>query len=170
MTNPNTSGPEWLDHARSYIGLREIKGRRHNATILRWLKDLRFGFSDDETPWCGTFVAAVLHESGKPFLRNGASARAWLNYGVKIDRPAVGAIVVFERGNNGWSGHVGFVVGVDRRGDLMVLGGNQDDMVRISPFDTDRVLGYRWAGTAPLAHRYDLPVLDSDGRLSMNEA
>lgn len=169
--------PIWLKQALSYIGTKELKGRRHNPTILRWLKELKYGFTDDETPWCGTFVAAVLNDVEMPFLKNGAWSRAWLKYSstggepVVLDKPAVGAIVVFWRGKrSGWSGHVGFVVGKDRYGNLMVVGGNQGDMVKISPFDTNRVLGYIWPGTKPYASRFDLPIIDSNGKVSTNEA
>ena len=55
-------------------------------------------------------------------------------------------------------------------GNLMVLGGNQGDAVRISEFSLDRVIGYRWPSVAPLPERYNLPIIGSDGKLSTNEA
>lgn len=165
------TGPIWLDRARAYIGQREIKGRKHNPLIVRWWQALKAPFRDDETAWCGAFVGGVLAECGLPVAKNGASARAWLKHGVHLDKPAVGCIVVFWRGSkNGWSGHVGFVVGKDRWGHLMVLGGNQSDAVNIKPFGTDRVLGYRWPSVWPLKERFNLPLLTSDGKPSSNEA
>lgn len=64
------------------------------------------------------------------------------------------------------------VVAKDAKGNLMVLGGNQGDAVNIKPFAVSRVLAYRWCGTQsqPAPHRYKLPVLRSDGKLSTNEA
>jgi len=82
-------------------------------------------------------------------------------------KPCVGAIVVFSRDGGG---HVGFVVGLDKYGNLMVLGGNQGDCVRISAFSFDRVIGYRWPSKFPKPERYRLPILNSDGTLSKNEA
>lgn len=164
-------GPPWLDVARSYIGQREIKGARHNPAILSWWQRMGSHFRDDETPWCGAFVGGVLAEAGLPKFAKGAAARAWLGYGKPLDRPAYGCIVVFWRGKpSGWSGHVGFLVGVDRAGNLMVLGGNQSDAVNIKPFSRSRVLGYRWPSVWPHDERFSLPVLDSDGRVSTNEA
>ena len=58
---------------------------------------------------------------------------------------------------------VGFCVGVDARGRLLILGGNQGDMVSIFPFNRARVTGYRrvpYAGARPV-----LPVV-ADSRLS----
>ena len=78
-----------------------------------------------------------------------------------------GCIAVFERKGGG---HVGFVVGTDERGRLMVLGGNQGDAVTIAPFDKSRVLGYRYPqGEKVLAG--SLPLLASNGTpSSQNEA
>lgn len=163
--------PRWIVLARKYLGLREIKGSRHEPLIVKWWEAIGAPFRDDETPWCGAFVGGVLREADLPIVSGGAGARSWLKLPVKLDRPAVGSVVVFWRGSrDGTLGHVGFVVGQDRFGNLMVLGGNQGDEVCIKPFSRDRVLGYRWPSTWPLEERFNLPVLASDGRVSTNEA
>lgn len=164
------SGPQWLDIARTYIGLREIKGGKHNPRILQWWEDIGASwYRDDETPWCGAYVGGVLVEAGfaPPARGEGARAKAWLDYGKKLDRPAVGCLVIFDRAGGG---HVGFVVGRDQHGNLMVLGGNQSDGVNIKPFARNRVVGYRWPSVWPAEHRFNLPLLTSDGRVSTNEA
>lgn len=164
------AGPRWLDHARAYLGLREIPGRAHNPKIINWWRKIRMGFSDDETPWCAGFVGGVLEECGIRSSRS-AAARSYVKFGKKLSKPAYGCIVVFWRGKRtGWSGHVGFVVGVDSRGNLMVLGGNQGNAVTIKPFSRARVLAYRWPGIAPFEERYKLPLLKSNGETSKNEA
>lgn len=157
----------WLDRARSYLGMAETVGPHHNPEIVGLWKTARVpGIRDDETPWCAAFVSAVLEEAGIVSARTGW-ARSYLNWGVKIGAPAVGCIVVFERGPK--AGHVGFVVGQDKTGNLMVLGGNQGNAVTVKPFDPNRVLGYRWpAGSEP--DHFTLPVVTSDGRVSRNEA
>lgn len=167
-----TTDPIWLTKARSYLGLAEVPGKTHNGKILGWWKLLGAVIRDDETAWCGGFVGGVLKEVGAKVVKNPAGARNWLNLNRVITRPAYGCVVVFWRGSrNGWSGHVGFVVGRDKQGRLMVLGGNQGNKVSIKPFAEDRVLGYRWPGLTPHESRYDLPVLDSAGEpLSTDEA
>jgi hypothetical protein len=51
----------------------------------------------------------------------------------------------------------------------MVLGGNQSDAVNIKPFDTSRIVGYRWpAGVAVGGDVLD--TVESDGKTSQNEA
>lgn len=173
----------WIATARSYIGQKEIKGEKHNQIVLElWASAFKAKnqpipavFKNDETSWCGGFVGGVMAQSGLPqHIPDGfAMARNWLKTGTKLNNPAYGCIVVFWRDTpKSPTGHVGFVVGRDKVGNLMVLGGNQADAVNIKPFAVSRVLGYRWCGTQnlPAAHRYDLPVLDSDGRVSTNEA
>lgn len=161
------TGLTWLDTAYSLIGEREIPGPKHNPLILKMWQAIHSGwFKDDETPWCAGYVGYCLEQNGIKSTRS-AAARSYEKFGVKLSRPAVGCIVVFTRKGGG---HVGFVVGKDRYGNLMVLGGNQGNMVKISPFSLDRVTAYRWPSIWPAEHRFDLPVIDSNGKVSTNEA
>jgi uncharacterized protein (TIGR02594 family) len=167
------SEPRWLTGARRYVGLREVPGTRHNPVIINWWSKIGQAFRDDETAWCAGFVGGVLEETGIRSTRS-AAARSYARYGTRLTGPAVGAIVSFWRGSrNGWSGHVGFVVGRDAAGNLMVLGGNQGNAVSIVPFDMARVLAYTWPTGEPvpdLVGFSKLPLLRSDGKLSTNEA
>lgn len=174
---------KWVAEARKYIGTKEIKGVKHNPVILELWK-LAFDatgqatpavFKNDETAWCGGFVGGVFAKSGLAYHipKSFPMARSWAKAGTKLDKPAYGCVVVFWRGSpKSASGHVGFVVGRDKASNLMVLGGNQADAVNIKPFGKNRVIAYRWCGTQPnpAPHRYKLPVLASDGRVSTNEA
>jgi uncharacterized protein (TIGR02594 family) len=162
--------PRWLVQARTYIGLEETPGPQHQPAITKWLDRLKAPFRDDETAWCGTFVGGVFDEVGIKPVASPWGARQWLKFGQPVPKPTKGAVVVFWRGKpDGWSGHVGFVVGKDKAGNIMVLGGNQGDAVNIKPFATNRVLGYRW----PLGESIPpatLPLLNSDGKVSKNES
>jgi uncharacterized protein (TIGR02594 family) len=165
--------PVWLHRAEQYLGLKEVHGPAHAPEILKWWKLLGSGVKDDETAWCAAFVGGVLEECGLVSTR-AANARSYTRWGARLYGPAVGAVVTFWRGKpDGWQGHVGFVVGKDAKGNLMVLGGNQADSVSIAPFDTDRVLQFNWPGNQPLPEMvgYDtLPIVASNGKLSTNEA
>jgi uncharacterized protein (TIGR02594 family) len=168
------SRPFWLNTAINYLGTEEIPGRENNPIILDWWKKIKQGgIKDDETAWCAAFVGGVLEERGITSSRS-AGARSYQNWGVKIAGPAVGAVVTFWRDDpKGWKGHVGFVVGKDQLGNLMVLGGNQQDGVNIKPFATARVLAYCWPKSMELPKELGiklLPLVRSDGRLSTNEA
>ena len=133
--------PQWLAIARPLVGLHEVKGAEHSPEILgMWRAIKRSGIQDDETPWCAAFVGACLERAGIRSSRF-ESAASYLKWGVRLDGPAHGCIVVFSRDGGG---HVGFVVGVDASGNLLVLGGNQGDQVSVKAFPTTRVTGYRW--------------------------
>jgi uncharacterized protein (TIGR02594 family) len=94
-----------------------------------------------------------------------------MNFGTKLSKPAVGAIVVFWRGTpSSGSGHVGFVAGKDASGRLLVLGGNQGDMVSIKPGDTSRLVGYVWPSSDLSGVNYTLPILNSSGNPSEKES
>lgn len=159
--------PEWLVYARKYLGLKEIPGTGNNPKIIEWLIKLKAWWKDDETPWCGLFVATCFNECGYPIAKNWMRARAWLDWGVVLRVPAVGAVVIFERKGGG---HVGFVVGRDQNENLMVLGGNQGNKVSIAPFSKDRVLGYRWPQKSVIKIENELPLIESGARVSSNEA
>ena len=139
----------WLAEARKHLGQKEIYGPRHNPFIVGLWKFLGLPYRDDETPWCAGFVGGVL-EKCKIKSSRSAMARSYQKWGVKIDRPIPGCIVVFWRGSpNGISGHVGFVTGLTREGHLKVIGGNQNDQVSEAVYAAkgqpgSRVLSYRW--------------------------
>ncbi len=108
----------WIAEARTHIGLREVPGPKNNSVILGWLRKLRAWWSDDSTPWCGTFAAMCLANAGLTPPKDWYRATAWLSLPVALNR----------------------------------------------------VAGYRWPSAYPSTGRFNLPLLDSDGRVSKNEA
>lgn len=161
----NATEPRWLIEARKYDGLREIPGPRHNSIILGWLRKLKAWWSEDETPWCGTFVAHCLQESGLPIVKNWFRAKAWIEYGANLRAAHVapGAILVFARTGGG---HVGFYVGEDTTY-FYVLGGNQSNMVNIMKLAKARCIAIRWPRGEPVVGG---PVRMAGGVVSTNEA
>ncbi len=158
--------PPWIKEARAQIGIREIKGPRHEPKILAWWRAIkRGGIQDDETPWCAAFVGGCLEAVGIVSSRF-ESARSYEKWGSALASPIYGCVVVFGRDGGG---HVGFVVGQDSARNLMVLGGNQGDAVNIKAFQRSRVLAYRWPLGVPASVDATLPVLAS-AELSRNEA
>lgn len=151
----------WIAEARKHIGLREIKGPKHNLTIVGWLKALKAWWTDDETPWCGTFIAHCLQTAGVKYPKNWFRALAYADtaYGAKLKKPAYGCVAVKTRQGGG---HVCFVVGRDlRTGKLVCLGGNQSDMVCFALYAESDFEAFMWCGqtSQPAQHRYELPVL-----------
>ncbi|MGU5817853.1 TIGR02594 family protein [Aeromonas caviae] len=136
----------WIEEARKHIGLTEIKGPKHNPEIVAmWKAIKRGGIKDDETPWCAAFVGACLERVGIVSTRF-EGARSYVSWGEKLGKPVFGCVVVFSRDGGG---HVGFVVGQDKAGNLLVLGGNQADAVNVKAFPRSRVTAYRWPAGEP---------------------
>lgn len=138
--------PAWLAEARRWMGLREIAGPRSNPKILEWGRAASDLYRDDDTPWCGAFVfaqfAAVLPD--EPLPVNPLWARGWARFGVALESPAPGALLVFERGPS--AGHVGFYVGEDASR-FRVLGGNQSNAVSETWIAKRRLIAIRWPRT-----------------------
>lgn len=157
--------PRWLAAAKKYDGLREIRGPKHNPTIIKWLEKLNAWWRDDETPWCGVFCAAVMQEVGLPYPKLYMRAKAWSDYGALLrpDRLAPGAILVFGRKGGG---HVGFYVGEDA-GFYYVLGGNQSNAVNVMKLSKSRLVASRWPRGEPVIGG---PVRMKGGMISTNEA
>jgi uncharacterized protein (TIGR02594 family) len=90
--------------------------------------------------WCADFMNFVLRRAGGKGTQSRA-ARSFLQYGVKLDGPRVGAIaIMYRQGPN--SGHVGVVRGTDGQGNPIIVSGNHGNSVRQSVYSKSRVLAY----------------------------
>lgn len=139
----------WLLWANRQIGLREFKGTLHNPRIIQMFHDIKAKwFTTDETPWCAAFVGSMLEQSGWKSTRS-ARARSYENWGVRMDKPVIGAVCVLSRGKNPKHGHVGFVT-CHTNNTVTLLGGNQGDKVSYVSFPKSRVVGYYWPKGCPL--------------------
>lgn len=162
--------PSWLKFARTQIGVREIVGPRHSPTIMGWIKRLGskvLGVApkDDETPWCGTFMAEVMTECGITPPKIAIRASSWMSFGVWLLTPTSGAVLVFQRPGGG---HVGLYVGEDSA-NYHVLGGNQGNAVSITRIAKARCTAIRWPAGVPLPSTGRV-LLSSGAPVSRNEA
>lgn len=159
------SEPRWMTLARAQMGVKESPGTAHSSAILDWVA--RVGatwIKDDETPWCGAFVGAMLKMAEVPIVDKGLAvrAKAWATWG-KETPLRLGAIVVFGRDGGG---HVGFAAGMNNS-NIYVLGGNQANAVNIMPIARSRLIATRWPVGLPLSDT--LPPTMSGGTVSTNE-
>lgn len=129
----------WHRNARHELGVQEVKGAKHNARILEYHSVTTLRATTDEVPWCSSFIAWIMEQAGIRSTRS-AAASSWLQWGHELTEPRLGCLVIFRRAGGH---HVGIFEGWNN-GRLMILGGNQSDSVRVSPYSTDTVLGYRW--------------------------
>ena len=137
--------PEWMQVAERELarGVRELPGPADNPRIVEYHAATSFRATDDEVPWCSSFVNWCLQQTGREGTRS-AAARSWLYYGTALDAPEYGCIVVLARGTNPAQGHVAFYTDTRPDGHLLLLGGNQSDAVSIAAYPSDRLLAYRW--------------------------
>jgi uncharacterized protein (TIGR02594 family) len=142
--------------AQRYIGLEELQDQGQDHPFIQWCFSLcGMGMNTkDEVPWCAAFMQHGPWELRLPRSKS-AAARSWLQVGtpVPLERAVVGFdIVVLQRGDGkqpgpeviAAPGHVGLFAGLEENGKyVLLLGGNQGDMVNISRFNSKRVLGVR---------------------------
>lgn len=173
LVQPDTA-PLWVVEGLKHIGLKEIVGINHNQTILAWVKNLGGWFTDDETPWCGTFIAQCLKETGRGVPKHWYRALAYESYGTRLTKPAYGCIGVMSRTGGG---HVTFIVGETKDGKYLVgLGGNQSNAVNLMKFEKSRFTAFVWptynngVASTPYQSRYNLPKYDNSLKVSSNEA
>lgn len=177
--------PTWISEARRWINLHEsMSANGVNTNIAHMLETMgqyteedRAWWHDDKTPWCGLFVGYCLGVCDRYVVKHWYRAADWNDVSMtKLDKPYYGCVVTFTRQGGG---HVGFVVGEDSRGNLLVLGGNQADSVCVAAFKRERATGYFWPSEhrGPLAVKVvpdpiyaDLPVMHTDGTLSVKES
>ena len=130
-----------LSLALDEFGVKEIVGKEHSQRVLQYAKDLGWKWvTTDEIPWCSVFMNWIAMKGG--YIRsNSAAARSWLKVGELISKPEKGCVVVFKRGNSTWQGHVALYIN-EMGNKTNVLGGNQSNQVKISPYNTSSILGY----------------------------
>jgi uncharacterized protein (TIGR02594 family) len=128
-----------------YYGMDEARHRDLIKEIM--------GVDPVTTEWCAAFVNMVLLENRLPTSESVSEhyllARSFLEYGYEVTEPQQGDIMIFERGNEGWQGHVGFYVSTTEldNGNKVynILGGNQNDSVNVKAYPDSRLIGIRRA-------------------------
>jgi uncharacterized protein (TIGR02594 family) len=165
--------PLWLVEGMNWVGVKETVGTADNVTIQKWAAeeggDIAKVYRHDSIPWCSLYANMVLSKVGLKGTET-LWALDWENWGKKLPGPAVGAFAPMKREGGG---HIAIVVGRDQNGNLMCLGGNQEDAVNIKPFPADRPLSFRWPDGVPPPAKCGLetlPLISSDGSVSATEA
>lgn len=137
--DPTAQAPLWYKIAYKEIGVKEfIPG--DNPRIVEYHMATRLKATHDQISWCSSFVCWCLESAGMSSTRN-AWARSYLDWGIYLEKPRLGCIVIFSRGLD--SGHVAFFT-EDRGDNVLVLGGNQKDSVCFAEYEKSKILGYRW--------------------------
>ena len=132
--------PAWLVIARRELGVKEVYGGQHNKRIVEYHQTTTLKATDDETPWCSSFVNWCITQAGIKGT-NSAAAISWASWGksIPLDQAQPGDIAVFTRSGGN---HAGFYISHDANA-VRVLGGNQSDEVNIATFSRARLLTIR---------------------------
>jgi uncharacterized protein (TIGR02594 family) len=128
----------WMPVARGEIGIKETP--QNNPRISQYFTATDLGPQPETVPWCSAFVNWCVTQAGHRGSGS-AMARSWLRWGREAGAFVPGCIVVLSRGAAP-KGHVGFYVGMER-GNVRLLGGNQQDAVGYASFPAATVLGKR---------------------------
>jgi uncharacterized protein (TIGR02594 family) len=146
-------GGDWMKVAEAEEGVVEnsLPGK-DNQRIIEYHSTTTLKASDDETPWCSSFVNWVMIQAGHRGT-NSALAKSWLKWGSALNAPRVGAITVIKKKNatsdqstgSSTGFHVGFLVEATAT-HIELLGGNQSNQVKYSTFSLSKweVKGYLW--------------------------
>ena len=141
---------KWFNEAKRLEakGIVEIPGKKNNVDIMYMAKAMGAWYPNDETAWCGLYIAYCLWLAGvkmKDMPGNILGARQWKDFGDAVDvgQETEGDILVFWRGKkNGSYGHVGFYAGETKTA-YRVLGGNQGNTVSYVWIAKERLLAIR---------------------------
>ncbi|AIY14638.1 TIGR02594 family protein [Cellulophaga baltica] len=88
-------------------------------------------------PWCASFMNWCMNESGYKYAKSASSLAPIHNnfkaHFRKIEEPIYGCIVVYKHKTK-WKGHTGFLYGLDKDGNYLLLGGNQGNTINIEKY------------------------------------
>ena len=169
---PKPEVPPWVTTAIQTIGIAEGPGNKDSPVVLAMAKacggKIAKTYTHDSIAWCKMFTEYCLVKNG---LRGVDSLWALDNtkLGTKLKGPAVGAIASKKRTGGG---HTFIVIGRDKAGNIVGVGGNQGDRVSRATFPPSVIVSYNWPDGYPLPGRTGistLPVVDS-APLSKHEA
>ncbi len=169
--------PLWVVEGMKWIGTEETQGAADNPVIIEWAQEeggeIAKDYKHDSIPWCSLYANMILKKVGLKGTET-LWALDWNEWGVKLEGPAVGAFAPMKRitPEGTVAGHIVVVVGRDKSGFLLGLGGNQDDAVNIRSVPLARPLSFRWPNGVDLPRLVgfeELPVLNADGQVATRE-
>ena len=128
----------------SQYGVKEIVGRQDNPQVIKYFDSVGFGHLKDETAWCSAFMNWVAKEAGAN-ISGKLNARSWMKVGTPVTDgfQKLGDVVILWRESpKSWKGHVGIYIR-ETKNYIYILGGNQNNQVKVSAYRKGRLLGYR---------------------------
>jgi uncharacterized protein (TIGR02594 family) len=165
--------PRHVEFALGLIGVQEVAGSGDNPTIMKWRDEVRAagidvsGYSADQVPWCGLFMAYVMLKSDRQSVAKPLWALNWAKFGQDGGQPELGDVLTFKRDGGG---HVAIYIAEDRQGYYHILGGNQSDRVSIMRIAKSRMHSCRQPPYKTKPESVKPYVVAATGTVSTNEA
>lgn len=124
--------PPHMLYATIELGVKEYTSDGKNPRITEYFTAAGMPYLDQQTSWCGVFLAYCLQKAGytfgPQFVRKLANSQTWFGFPERVGPPQVGDVVILTNQQDGRFGHVGlFVQETDRA--VLLLGGNQKNEV-----------------------------------------
>ena len=157
------ASPPWLATMRQISGTREYSGGADNPVILGWarfigekypeMRSYCAQYNHDAIAWCGLTVAYCMAKNGiRPVFGTSENERflwadAWRTFGVRLDKPKPGCVMVFTC-NGG--GHAALYEG-EEGNDYLVRGGNQSNAVSLMRIHKSRFTAAMWLAAPAVA-------------------
>jgi uncharacterized protein (TIGR02594 family) len=148
--------PPWYVEAEKWIGWKETG---NNQGIEKFIAGAKTGHLGD--PYCAIWINYDLETTGVQGSRSPAARSFEKNANfVKLMAPALGAIVTMWRGSpTTGQGHVFLYDGENSKG-VRGIGANENDEVKRSFHDRQRITGYWWPHGVPLPTQQAIAVSD----------
>lgn len=159
----------WLATMRAISGTSETPGSADNPKILAMAAEIarRYpemasycaAYKHDATPWCGLAIAycmavnGIRPQFGAVDVERFLWARSWRHFGNPLERPQLGALLIFSREGGG---HVTLYEGEDAD-NYLGRGGNQSDAINVAKFPKARCIGMVWPDAAAAISPVPIP-------------
>lgn len=139
----------WLEIAKQEIELNiETDGKNNGPKVRKYLASCNLGGG---YKWCAAFVYWCFTQVGIDGKKS-AAVSDWIDWGDKLDKPALGSVMVIKGDEQS---HVGFVAGKTSNTEIVLLGGNQSNSVNYHAYATTNLHSYRFPEN--YTPNYDLP-------------
>ena len=146
----------WMEIAKGELKLNiETDGANDVPIVRKYLASCNLGGGDK---WCGAFANWCFIQVGIKGSSKLSLVENWKTWGDDLEKnPALGSVMVIKEDKPKGESHVGFVVGKQSNGKIVLLGGNQSDSVRYSSYSTSNLACYVFPKN--YIPNYDLPIV-----------
>lgn len=162
--------PKMVAAGLQLLGLKEYPGPKSNPVIMEMARRVGVSqiYKNDDEAWCALAMCYLCVITGKPMPFTGYEvlrAKSFLKWGIARHSAELGDMLILERPG----GFHDTIYIAESKSTYFGLGGNQSNMVTISEFPKERLVGirrYYAVGPPASVKKY---IVESSGLVSLNE-